>query len=64
MRYAVSYINFYENVLYLDIVEATDWKTALQIALSTEKYIPEDMEEAKEYFFDGDSAFEVIEIKD
>lgn len=71
-RWAVSYVNFYDNELVTEIVVAQNWKIALVLhsKLATEDWetfvnsIPETLEEVKEYFFNADCAIDVVEIPD
>lgn len=77
-KFAVGYINFYDNDLSIEIVDAADWKHAL-LAHSKIGHTNENvdwlfksidlsestlsLEKVKEYAFDGDMAIDVVEIK-
>lgn len=71
-KYAVSYINFFDNILTTKIIEIDgDWKDALK-QLFFQDYGNElfegdelfkvDIEKAKEIAFDCDFLFDVVEI--
>ena len=72
MRYAVSYMNFWDNDLKIQIVEANDWKEALsKHTLFNKPEYPEDhdmswisdnFETAKEDLSNADMLFDVVEI--
>ena len=63
-KFAVSYINFYDNNLQTKIIEANNWKEALDKSeFFTGLELPEDFQEAKQEAFNCDSMFEVVEIK-
>lgn len=72
-KFAVGMINFFDNDLRIKIVETDgNWKDALKLAYNVttkdednEKYysaMPDDIEEAKTFTFDGDWMFDVVEI--
>ena len=70
MKYAVAYVNLFDNDLTIEIVEADTPKeaikkhTRLADACHAEwvAEMPEDLEEIKEVFFDGDTLVDVIEL--
>ncbi len=65
VRYAVCYMNFFDNDLQIRIVDnVTTWKEALEKVFPENKNmdLPHDMGDAKEYAFDGDWLFDVVEI--
>jgi len=72
MKYAVAAINFYENELTIEIVEAGNWQEALsKHSLFTEDGNPGDiswlgnnMDYAKVEASNTDMAFDIIEIED
>lgn len=74
-KFAVAHINFFDNDLKIDVVSAPDWKEALittQLSSCKPEYkadveewlndLPDDIEEAKGYFFNCDQLFEVYEL--
>ena len=66
-RWAVGYINFYDNDLVIEIVEAADWRAALcahsKLADMAEIVLNcADLEAAKVEAFDQDSMIDVVEI--
>ena len=64
-RYVVSYMNFYDNDISLELVEAVDWQSAVQKSKFSIDYVLEDtlnLEEAKQRAFDCDEVFSVLEI--
>lgn len=65
MRYAVGYMDFFDNNLQVRVVDdATTWKDAWVKAFpeQTDNHLPDDIEEAKEYAFNRDWLFDVVEI--
>ena len=65
MRFAVSFINWYDHKLTTVIVEAPNWQAALlkhPEVSDIEVGRLTSLEEAKQYFFDMDAMFEVVEI--
>ena len=70
-KFVVGYISFFDNVLKVEIVEATDWKDALvkHSCISNDKYFVEmiqnyeSMDELIDVVYDCDATFNVIEIK-
>ena len=68
-KFAVAFMCYFDNILTIEIHEADDWRAALiqHSALSeqgseAEEAIPDNLEDAKEYFFDGDCLIDVIPI--
>ena len=61
-KYAVSYINFFNNNLITKIVDVDgDWKVAIEAAIpDTAAYLDDDIENAKCQAFDSDWLFDVI----
>jgi hypothetical protein len=71
-RFAVAYMNFFDNELVVEIVEADDWRGAI-FKHSTLSNIglgewldnmPHDKIDTQNYFFDADSSIDVVEIID
>lgn len=70
MRFAVGYMNNFDNNLIVEIVCADNHKEAilqhssLQDAVMEDwiKDMPSDLKTIKEMFFDGDSSIDVVEI--
>lgn len=70
-KFAVGYMNFFNNNLKVDIVEAENWKEALSnhsafAGYSVEEntgWLPDDLETAKSEAFKADFLFDVVEIK-
>lgn len=64
-KFAVGYINFFDNELKINIVEAENWKDALckGSPMGPDWIESDTMAEAKEKAFDMDSMFDVVEIK-
>ena len=63
-KWAVAYINFFDNELSIEIIDASTWKKALGKAHpGLEEFLSDDIEEAKYDAFNGDWMFEVKEIK-
>ena len=69
-RYVVAYINFFDNDLQQEVVEVyhpNNWKDIYRKTCFMSEYtdldeMPDDYEEAKVCFFDGDQAFSIIEV--
>lgn len=73
-QFAVAYVNFFDNDLIIECVMAADWReallshSALQVGADDPNYkkwldaLPQNLEEAKEYFFDADTLVDVVEI--
>ena len=65
-KYAVCYINFFDNKLIIEIIEAEDWFNALSNHSKfkdDEMYLPNtSLEDAKIEAFNCDSMIDVIEI--
>lgn len=70
-KFAVGYINFCDNDLSIEIVEANDVKEAIgkHSVLTGPRNkawmdeMPDDIEEIKERFFNSDSMIDVVEIE-
>ncbi len=72
MRFAVGYMNFFDNELKVEIVEADNWKGALLAHSGLSEYrkaneemvagLSDDQEEARDEAFGMDWAFEVTVI--
>ena len=68
-KFVVGYINFFDNDLIIEIIEAEDWLKALHkhsqmIHTPWEDYFADcTIGRAKEKAFDADMMFDVIEIK-
>ena len=66
MKYAVAYINFFDNILKVEIIKADNIRSAVDqhSMIKSENFpdLPEDIEEIQEIFFDFDSCIDVIEI--
>lgn len=64
--FAVGVINFFDNELIIEIVEAEDWKSALSLhsEVDSSDLVLEasSLEEAKSLAFDADSAIDVVEV--
>lgn len=60
-KYAVAFVDFFENDLQIKIVEAIDWKQALIKAFGI-VFTSETLEKAKEEAFNQDCLFDVKEI--
>lgn len=72
-KFAVAYISFFENDVIIDFVEAEDWKSAI---FKHKKFtevedpnmqewidnMPNDLEELKTEFFNGEIGVDVKEI--
>lgn len=69
-RFAVGYISFFSNKLIIEVIEADDWKSALLkhstivIDKQEKKFLEtaKNLEEVKEFAFNGDSMVAVVEI--
>lgn len=66
-KFAVGHIDWFDNNLIIEIIEAEDWKSALmkhsKIASDWEvDYFGETLEEAKSNAFDSDMMIDVIEL--
>ena len=64
-RFSVAFINMFDNILELKIVEASDWKSALEAAKpgylqNVQQF--DTIEQAAESAFDQDWNFNVVEI--
>ena len=69
-KFAVGWINFFDNDLKIEIIEAETWKEALvhhssivPDRTSWADQISDDIEETKEMVFDCDCMFDVVEVK-
>ena len=72
MTYAVAAMNFYDNELKVELVEADNWKEAISKHTifkeqPTDKtgdvsWLPDNIKEAKDEAFGADIVFDVIEI--
>lgn len=68
-KFAVGYINFFDNELIIEIIEAEDWLEALHehsqmIHIPWEDYFSDcTISGAKAKAFDADMMFDVVEIK-
>ena len=62
MKYAVAHIDLFEHDLKIEIVEASNWKEALEIFVSNVNDLPDDLKEAKEEAFNQDWMFAVKEV--
>lgn len=70
MKYVVAGINFFDNVLSVEIIEADDWKDAVlghSAFINSDEidreWLPDDIEDAKREAFNTDISFDVIELK-
>lgn len=71
MKYVVGYMNFFDNNLKVEIVEAENWKEALSKHSWLAKYsfedsvgfLPDDLETAKDESIDMEFLFDIVEIK-
>lgn len=70
-RYVVVYLNFFDNELHSEIIEATSPKHAIAQHSSISNYeetlerlmeMPDDLESIKDVFFDADQLIDVVEI--
>ena len=70
-KFIVGFINFFENKLVVELVEAENWKDALarHSELLDENgnpddnsWLPDDIEEAKQEGYNADFLFDVKEI--
>jgi oligoendopeptidase F len=65
-KYAVAYINFYDNELSIKLTEANNWEEAVNKTFDLFAELGEDcstdIEEAKRQAFDADFMFEVTLI--
>lgn len=68
-KFAVGYIDFYDNELIIEIIEAEDWyaalssHTKLKSMNEDECYLPSDsLETAKDIAFNSDFMIDVVEI--
>jgi hypothetical protein len=68
-KYVVGYINFFDNELVIKIVEASTWQNAIGAYFKDRQdlndwldELPATLEETKVYFFDNDSAIDVVEL--
>ena len=66
-RYAVAYINFYDNELSIKLTKANNWREAVDNTFKIFEEmgvvdISDDIEEAKREAFDADFMFDVILI--
>ena len=67
-KYAVGYLNYFNNDMSIEIIEANNWKEALFMhsELEGDKDRQEDcgdtLEDVKHYLFDCDIAVDVIKI--
>ena len=65
-KFAVAYINNYDNELTIEFVEAATWREAIilhnELKDTPLDDIPQDLEEAKVLFFNQEAAFDVKEI--
>ena len=64
-KYAVGSLNFFDNELKIEIVETDSWKEALSkhSDFGDVSWLADDMETAKADAFDGDYAFDVVELE-
>jgi hypothetical protein len=68
-KYAVAYINFMDNKLDIEFIEADGWKNALSksqfckgFTAEDYAYMPQTLEEVKQFAFDQDAMIDVKEI--
>jgi hypothetical protein len=70
-KYAVAAMNFYDNSITIEFIDADDWKTALskhnQFRDDNEEmgdisWMSDDIEIAKEDAFNADMMFDVVEV--
>lgn len=65
-RWAVGFYNQYDNVLSVEIVYAETWWQAVNAHSETNgvefEFDHDDLEKAKEDFFNADSGLDVVEI--
>lgn len=68
-KFAVGYINFFDNDLIIEIIEAEDWLEALHKHSKIEQdpwgdyFSNYTIDEAKTEAFNSDMMFDVVEIK-
>ena len=72
MRYAVAYVNLFDNELSVEILEGSSWRDALlrhsyfvSMLNSCPEWIdliPKDLEDAKDYCFECDSLIDVVPV--
>jgi hypothetical protein len=63
-RWAVGYFSLFDNILAVEIVLAPTWQEAVakHSRISGIEFDHDDLEKAKEDFFDCDSALDIKEI--
>lgn len=65
-KFAVAWINWFDNDLVIEQVWAKTWREAIFAHSKTQfislEEIPEDIEEAKRLAFDMDAMFDVMEV--
>lgn len=63
-RWAVGYMNSFDNDLIVEIVKAPTWDKAIKAHSQVGDYTFNtiSLEEAKQDFFDSDAAIDVVEI--
>lgn len=62
-KYAVAYMNFFDNDLKIKIVGSLGWRDALIKAFPIMSWVSSgNLEESKETAFDHDVLFDVVEI--
>lgn len=63
-KFAVGFISLYDNELTIEVIEASDWHTALSkhTKLGTYELSSKSLAHAKRDAFDCDSAIDVIEL--
>lgn len=70
MKFAVGYINSFDNDLVIEIIKSNNFRHAIRKHSAFQSLVMQDwtdnmpysLEEIKMYFFDCDSAIDVVEI--
>lgn len=60
-KFAVGYVNLFDNILNIKIINAKDWKDALLNTFAIDLKVDQ-LEAAKEVAFDMDFLFDVKEV--
>lgn len=61
-KYAVAFVNFFDNDLKIKIVGAEDWRQALNKAFGPKYLKSDNLVDAKEEAFNQDWLFGVVEL--
>jgi hypothetical protein len=62
-KFVVAYINFFDNELKLNIIEAENWSDAIMKAGYGDYGICNSLEETQEHFWNSDALINVLEIE-